>query len=139
MGPVRLGRRRIAATLIACVVALSVTAAPAPITLTCQAANEAPAGPVGLLCDALAEQLDQRAPGRPVLRDAAAPPPEALALVLTVTQALPHQITAQLAWQAGEEHGTTPPLSLSVVDTTLRPGMYDRLARALLAHAGIVN
>ena len=119
--------------------ALSVTAAPAPVHLTCETAQGLSQAPARLLCDALEDQLKQAQPDRPVLRDTAASP-DALTLVLTVTQVLPQQITAQLAWQDGTARGTTPPLSLSAMDTeTLRSQMYDRLVRALMAQAGIVN
>ncbi len=111
---------------------------PGPVILTCARAQSVPQATAQTLCDAMAGQLASALPNRQVQQDGVAPE-GALALVLTVTQALPQQITAHLAWRDGAAQGVTPPLSLSVEDTILRPHMYDRLARVLIVQAGIAK
>ena len=99
---------------------------PAPVFLTCVAAPGVPEAPQLALCDALADELtpgQSGPPGRAQRRGAQG----AMSVVLTVTQALPQQITADLAWQDGTARGSAPPLSLSVVDTALKQSMYGQL------------
>lgn len=109
---------------------------PAPVFLTCVAAPGVPEAPQLALCDALADELRQANPDRPVERSGAAPE-GAMSVVLTVTQALPQQITADLAWQDGTARGSAPPLSLSVVDTVLKQSMYGQLVQALIKQSGL--
>lgn len=130
---VRIGPKAMALALAGALVAPA-GAAPAAIHLSCRGQNSAPDEAARLLCEALAAELSQRLPDRTLLRDGAAPA-EALTLVLTVTSALPSQISAYLSWRHGTDRGATMPLSLSVEDSPLRPHMYAQLARGLVAEA----
>lgn len=109
---------------------------PAPIFLTCNADPKVSEAAQQALCDELADQLRAANPNRTVERNGTAPE-GALRVVLTVTQSLPQQITAHLVWQDQDTQGSTPPLSLSVVDTLLAPPMYGQLVAALIKQSGI--
>lgn len=101
------------------------------IVVTCAGGEELGAA----ACTALAETLRARDPARTVT--IGGPAPEGAAEVtLTVTEAGPYQITAVLGWRDGADKGTSPPLSLSVTDTDLRPALVQPLVDALLREAG---
>ncbi len=110
-----------------------------PLLLSCHGVPNADASVVTTLCDALAEELDERKPGR-VIRRSGAPetlPKRAWDVVLEVTRTEDYHWEAQLSWVKlkrgnGSERTTGPAVEIFGMDAPLGPGAYSHFIRSLL-------
>ena len=92
--------RRLFAILITAVSASGAWADKAPLLLSCNGAPKTDPAIVASLCEALADELDERKPGRVVRRDAAPDPlpKRSWDVVLEVTRTEDYHWEARLAW-----------------------------------------
>ena len=131
--------RRLLSILISVTSASHAWADKTPLLLSCNGAPETDPAIVVSLCDALAEELDERKPGR-VIRRNAAPDPlprKAWDVVLEVTRTEDYHWEARLAWgKAGRsddgKRTTGPDVEIFGMDAPLGQGAYPHFARSLL-------
>ncbi|PIE15435.1 MAG: hypothetical protein CSA68_07170 [Rhodobacterales bacterium] len=109
--------------------AQTIPAESAQILLSCtEALDNADA-----LCESLKKALEHHAPGRSILISNRNPTGPQLAIRLHVSKASPHAVTGRLQWHtetSAVQQG--PDATLNVMDSTLKPRMFDQLTRALV-------
>ena len=111
------------------------------VVLACKAAEGVSAEQRDALCEALEEvlreELVQASPPRDLRRGEPVSEAEAESSVtLTMIEASPHYMSAQLIWRDGARSGSGGPLSSIVVDGKLTRPWYLSLSRNLLKISG---
>ena len=131
--------RRLVALLIFGAAVSAAQADKTPFLLSCHGIPKTDTAVVTALCDALADELDKRKPGR-VLRRSAAPDPlpgKAWDVVLEVTRTEDYHWEAYLTWRKpgrrnNAERTTGPDVEIFGMDAPLGPGAYSHFIRSLL-------
>ena len=127
------------ALLIAGTVASGAWAANAPLLLSCNGAPKTDPAIVVSLCNALADELDKRKPGRVIRRNAAPDPlpKRAWDVILEVTRTEDYHWKARLVWtkirrRGDSEQTTGPDIEIFGMDAPLGQGAYPHFIRSLL-------
>ena len=131
--------RSLLALLITVANASAAWADKTPLLLSCNGVPDTDPAIVVSLCDALADELDERKPDRVMRRSAAPDPPpkRAWAVILEVTRTEDYHWEAYLSWgKTGRKNvgkrTAGPEVEIFGMDAPLGPGAYSHFIRSLL-------